>query len=89
MSEEVLKKISRKERQILLVETLKKGEVTGGKSYSLNPLFDLVAEMMKLAYIAGANRTGKAGLSKSFELQDTGEILVEAINFSKDKGFKV
>lgn len=86
MPEEVLKKVSRKERQQSIITVLKKGEMERviGKptTYSLNPLFDFIAEMMKNAYIAGANRGRK-------EIEDTGEILVSAINHTKDKGFKV
>lgn len=79
--EEVSKKVSRSERMNLLVKEIEKG--TRGKTqYSVSPLMAHIADMMKLAYIAGANRKQK-------EIIDTGEILVDAINFTKDKGYSV
>jgi len=81
--EEVSKKVPRKERMAMLVRELEKGSNKDDpKKYNLSPLMSYISEMMKISYIAGANRTNK-------EIIDTGEILVGATNFTKDKGFSI
>jgi hypothetical protein len=83
-TEHVKDKLSRKERHLQLVQVLKLGEMpkeNGKQSYNMSPLFTFIGDMMKQAYIAGANR-----LTHHTQFEDTGEILVEATNFAKDKG---
>lgn len=86
-TESVKAKLSRKERQQQLVQVLKSGEMpkeNGKESYNMSPLFKFIDEMMQMAYIAGANRK-----THHTQFEDTGEILVEAKNFSKDKGIAI
>lgn len=82
MIEEVNQKVPRKERMGTLIRELEKGSNKADPNkYNISPLMNHIAHMMKLAYIAGANRGKK-------EIIDTGEILTDAINFTKDKGYE-
>jgi hypothetical protein len=78
--EELTTKMSRGERMKNLISQLEKGNTNDKSKYNVSPLMTYIGDMMKLAYIAGANRGKKVPI-------ETGEVLVEAINFAKDKGF--
>ena len=55
---------------------------------SMTPLMEFINEIVINAYIAGANRVNISAEFKT-ELNDTGTLLVDAVNYSKDKGFNL
>lgn len=81
--EDLTKKVSRSERMKELVEILEQGSnKTNSKRYSVTPLMNHIAEMMQLAYIAGANRDYTNGIEDEMKK-------IESIDFIKDKGYKL
>lgn len=80
--ENLQEKVSHAQRKAQLM-LLIKSEAT------VNTLLDLADVWIKQAYIAGANRymVGKHEHHERFA--DTGPVAAEAINYSKDKGFKL
>lgn len=87
--EELTRRVSRSERTKLLIKELEKGNRTNDKAikYSLNPLMDHIAEMMKLAYLAGYTAACHEEDPSDKETYETGQALIGAINFAKDKGY--
>lgn len=76
--------MTRSTRVQQLVETLDAG-VKGKTKYSVTPLITLINCLVEDAYVAGIN---KVNLSESRKdpIVDTGELLVLAKNYCKDKG---
>lgn len=54
---------------------------------SLGELQDYISDQMEMAYIAGANRIDTNDIP-SYGVKDTGEIIVLARGYVKDKGYR-
>jgi hypothetical protein len=90
MKEKLLDKVTRADRVRQLISTLDEGvrENNGKPTYSVSPIMKLINELVEAAYVAGANNLNLSEGRKE-DVQDTGEPLVRARNWCKDKGLSV
>jgi len=84
MNEKITDKVTRSARIRQVVEKLDEG-VKDKTKYSVTPLLSLINHLVQDAYLAGINKVNLTE-SRKEPIIDTGELLVLAKNYCKDKG---
>ena len=88
MSEHLLQKFTRKNRMVGGLQVLEDGNNKEEPSkYNMSPLMKFIAEQVKQAYIAGYNGLNLSTPRK--DITETGEVVINATNYAKDKGFLI